>query len=258
MRGVSPGTSGGLTAACRPLVAGVIVLVVVAGSALAASEAIERARRIDARCIELESAGESALAARRFEQAAELFDRLIGLRLESPFVDPSGPGVEAGEDPTPREMRSFLNRVEVMLVHRAVASKALALWLDGRVDEAESEIARGPRDAGLRTALPPDRAQKSRRRVFSEQAAKLGGIWFDGARWREAADAYALARSQRLAVTGDVYDDEIARQQFNQAMAEFKDGRYRVARALLEDLRTRRPDYRSPQVSLALENIPER
>jgi len=182
-----------------------------------------------------------------------LFDRLIIGRLESPFIRD---GEVSGTDALPAEMVSFVNRVEVNLYHRAVALKAFAIWAGGDRRGSETALDWTARDDSVRSDLTREQQQQRRRMIFSELIATYAAERFAGARWREAADAYAVAWAQRMRANSDVYDDESARQLYNQAMAEYKDGRYRRARELLLDIREGMPDYRREQIEQALENIP--
>jgi len=223
------------------------------GGPLAQGPLVERARKIDAECVELETNGRSALAAGRHDQALELFERLIAGRLESPFVR-NGEG--SSTDALSAEMTSFVRRVEVILYHRAVALTAFTLWSSGDRQGSEVALDWTARDGGVRSDLTREQQQRQRRVIFSELIATYAAERFDGAGWREAADAYADARAQRLRANSDIYDDESARQQYNQAMAEYKDGRNGRARELLLALRAHMPDYRLGQIEQALENIP--
>lgn len=223
------------------------------GGPLAQAPIVERARKIDAECVELETGGRSALAAGRHDQALELFERLIAGRLESPFIRD---GAGSNTDALSAEMASFVRRVEVILYHRAVALKAFTLWSSGDRRGSETALDWTARDDGVRSDLTREQQQRRRRVIFSELIAAYAVERFDGARWREAADAYAEARAQRLRANPDIHDEESARQQYNQAMAEYKDGRNGRARELLLDLRARMPEYRQGQIEQALENIP--
>ena len=126
------------------------------GGATAPESIVDRARKIDARCVELETDGRSALAAGRRDRALELFERLISGRLESPFIRDE---LVLRTDTLPAEMVSFVSRVDVILYHRAVALKAFALWSSGDRQASETALVWTVRDGGVQSDLTREQAQ---------------------------------------------------------------------------------------------------
>ncbi len=231
------------SATCRVVFSFLIVLGLPAVCTSLAEERdlFDEARAVDAACGRIEESAELVLPSGNFRDAADRFAELVACRLDSPVLEVQG---------TRGPVWAFLYQVESALYDRAVAGRAYALLRSGREAEAEDCLRRD------NTTIGPLGERISKRRLyFSARVAELASGLFEQERWREAADAYALGRRQRLAALADEYDAEAARQQVNQALAEFNAGRVEVAVRLLEQLQSRQLGLFEEQIGGHLQTI---
>ena len=187
--------------------------------------------------------------------ALETLDELIALYPESPYLGLARAELDADQDPFERKMLLFLNRVEVSLYYAALASKAYVLWHAGDSPGLEQALTQAPDDDRVFWQDPVGKRLMQVRLAFSDRVARRAGELFDQEKWRQAADGYALARRSRLEANGRVYDTEVARQQANEAMAEFNAGRRPTSLRLLGELQIALPDYRPEHIRQMLTDM---
>ncbi len=196
---------------------------------------IELGRLIDASARELTASTRDALDSGDPRQAVQRASELVTLRASSPFLADGGRGQRTG---SPAE---FIHRVELKLFRDAVALEAYARWRSGDLSSLEAVLAR---------ELPGIAAQVPERRLLlSAHVAEFAAGLFADRRWAESATAYGFSRSQRLTALGGTFDEEVGRQQYNQAMAEYNARRFKNARQLLHQLQRELPGYRTEVVA---------
>ncbi len=202
---------------------------------------IELGRLIDASARELTEATRAALASGNHPLAVERAAELVALRGSSPFLAHRDRQEETG---SPAE---FIRRVELKLYRDAVALEAYARWRAGELSSVEEVLAREL--PGVVPRVP------ERRLLLSAHVAEFAARLFEERRWADAAAAYGFSRTQRLMSLGGTFDEEVGRQQYNQAMAEYNARRFHEAWKLLHQLQRELPGYRTEVVARDLSDV---
>ncbi len=202
---------------------------------------IELGRLIDAGARKLTEATQDALASGNHPLAVERAAELVALRRSSPFLSQRD---RHEETESPAE---FIRRVELKLFRDAVALEAYARWLAGELSSLEEVLAQE-----LPGAVP---RVPERRMLLSAHVAEFAARLFEDRRWADSAAAYGFSRTQRLMSLGGTFDEEVGRQQYNQAMAEYNARRFHDARKLLRQLQRELPEYRAEAVAGDLTDV---
>ncbi len=131
----------------------------------------------------------------------------------------------------------------VLAYNHAIATRALLLWKQGAVPEAETEL-NFEKSALDRHAI----SIEQRWDLYTQFVAENGRIAFEHRRWEDAAEVFRYARSKRLAAFRNTIDDTTAEMYVREAMCEYNEQRYARAKEVLTHLIRRAPQYRATEL----------
>lgn len=134
--------------------------------------------------------------------------------------------------------------VPILLAYNhAIATRALLLWKQGAVPEAETEL-NFEKSALDRHAI----SIEQRWDLYTQFVAENGRIAFEHRRWEDAANVFRYARSKRLAAFRNTVDDTTAEMYVREAMCDYNEQRYARAKEVLTHLIRRAPQFRAVEL----------
>jgi len=196
------------------------------------------------KCLTIQHNIDRCVDSLKYSDAYSLSDTLIKLRRFSPAFR-----YYLGEK---YSLSKLLFEQALVLYNAAITKKAFIAIL---LNNGKEEFIINSVDSFLvnQSGDNKDVVQK-RRELLSYELSLLAHRYFMDKKYSDAGRLFFLARKQRYAMLGK-YDNEVARLQYNEALALIKQGKLNKGTKLLSLLKDSIPEYKPDQIESIIKNV---